>query len=252
MSGNGFGDGELSIQEAWQTLVRYRVAALISFLVVVLAAGLFLGRAKPTYEVEGSFYIGRLGDTAIDPPTLVTQRIESAFRKYRAIPGASLATVTPDRRDPRLIRVMVRGTSPQAAQKLADEIMANVLEGHARQVAAKTDALTSELRDLRKLSEEGHLAMEKLKRQGHAGSDTATALMYSTVELAVIRTRIGDLEQQLRDKIDPTEVIARPEVGKTPIGPNNEMVMVLALIAGTLSALVVPFFIHIVSTRRSA
>jgi uncharacterized protein involved in exopolysaccharide biosynthesis len=254
MNEYGYGSDLIKLADVWGVLVRRRRAALAGFLAFAAAAGLYLLLITPLFESSASIYIGAARDSLLVEPTLVSQRIERDFGK-NARRGASawVSEITSDRRDPRLIRLKVRGTSPKETLQLATQIVEQVVSEHATRLQQINEAAENELRDLKDLSGMARTALNRIKTKETAGQGpSAPEVLYSTVQLGSMVARIGQLEQVLHEGLVRTEVVQAPALPRHPVRPVVGMVVALTLLGGPILALVAAFLAEAVARRRGA
>lgn len=235
---NGSVGDEINLWDIWRLIVRRRTAALVALLLVGLSTGIYLLLTKPEYEAKGVLYIR----VSVEPPSLVAQRL-NAVREKHGGDVAWIKDVVLDRKDPRLISFVVRGTSPRAVKEVGEEAIRSVLDAQADK--REGEVLKDELQDLRKLDQETRSMLAKLKGQSQAYG-------YSNGELGSIRMRIWELERSLDARAASTEVIQSPGLPRVPVSPKTRPIIALALVGGLLLALVSVFVAEAVMKRRGA
>jgi len=148
-------------------------------------------------------------------------------------------------RNDQMITLRVTGTSPEAAQRMASEILNQTFEGskprenELKRLTAEKDILSQQVVELVATSKAAQRILEKGTATDNLGSVAASIAAISS-NLIRVQEGIHKVEQKMTG-LTSDDLIQSPTLPRKPYAPRKPLVAVLALLASGLFLLIFVF-----------
>jgi len=264
-------EDEVSLYDYIKVIRKRKWVIIAGTFVCVLAAGLTSLMLPPVYQATLDLKIGRVWDTPIEDPHLVSEKLTSEFLLAKVIEELGLeisshrlkeavrASILSDA----LVRLVARADTPQKTTEIVNG-MANLLvaEHRDRYERAMTPYCQYE-KDLAgqiKKVESGIAAVKTTISQlqrNLQGNATVVVLLQMRLEqeetkLIGFRRELQDVHVKNHSAIHsyPSQVDTPPIEPAYPVGPNKKRIILIAAVLGGLASLFIAFFIEYLEKMR--
>jgi Chain length determinant protein len=251
-------EDEISLVDLWFVVRRDRWWLLAGLLIGVAVAIAYATLSTPVYESRASIQIGNVPSPAQNAPLLIE---DPNVLSVELIDEYGPKSINGNARTPYLEKKELKvrnnildlaavGHRPEAPRDLLTQIVAKILQQHQRSYANAIEPLRQ-----RSVAIDRQIGI--LTTQMKELGDLVTRLKDSNpVQASLVAIERGhlyaNLDQLERDRVvvqqqtttpyvNPTQVIAKPEVQKGPVSPRKIVALVVGIVLGLLVGLLAIF-----------
>ncbi|MDY6981027.1 MAG: Wzz/FepE/Etk N-terminal domain-containing protein [Pseudomonadota bacterium] len=262
-------DDEISLIDLWNTLMRRKKILIAVFVLVVVAAGIYLLLAKPVYESQVMINVGKIGQVGKVIQVLELEDVEQIGRiedvdilEQRLLteyPG--LDRIETRRKGARNIVTLVSTDNDRdKAQENLQSVVNDLLDTHRNRyhellspMESRRDSLQRRLNDYRRQIDELDIQIRQLRAQS---PEQAAILM---IEKGNVMRAIPDLEEKLAElqfatsepQSMPTRQIGEIKTPAQPVKPKPGLVMALSVVLGLMLGIFAAFFAEFIAKART-
>lgn len=236
-------EDEISLRELWERLMRGKRTILLVTILFLALAGAYLGLSTTIYESKGMVQIGRVADKPIDNGPQLASRLMNAYTPLNTEVAArqlpKLYAVTPDKDDPTILTLIVRGKSPAQAQAYLQGILNKLI---ANERAIYDQAVQVRQAQLAQLQHQyqsmGKTGVQTTDRKGADAAFQALALLEQSQRMSAASAMLEQIAkaQNAISPIStrPTEVTQQPTDDPKAVQPKKLVILILALFGGLI------------------
>ena len=231
-------EDEISLRELWERLLRGKRTILLVTILFLALAGAYLGLSTTVYESKAMVQIGRVASTFINNGPQLARRLKNAHTPLNTQVAArqlpKLYAVTPDKDDPAILTLIVRGKSPAQAQAYLQGILNKFIaseRGIYDQAVQMRQAQLAQLQN--QYQSMVKTGMQTTDRKGVDAAAQALALLEQTQRMSaasIILKQIAQAQNALSPiSTHPTEITLQPTDDPKAVQPKKLVILILAL-----------------------
>ncbi|BBJ00632.1 hypothetical protein FGKAn22_23240 [Ferrigenium kumadai] len=257
---------EISLNDIWQTIKRYKQTILIAPVVCGIAAYVLVSFVMaPKWEASAIFRIGQIGGektiesagsvmARMQHPTFAadvmsrTKLASADLRDAKNLYEDSLKVKKIDNED--LVELKVWGYSPETARALAANSVSYLQEIENDKLTGSVASIKAQLQHVDEEIQKIVLERDFMKKQLHGDRNwnsytatiAATVLEDESKQLRDLEQRKHELTEQLRPYATyATKVIGGVWVSERPVSPKRSAIVGMALLLGLFGGLAIAF-----------
>jgi len=261
-------ESEISLVDLWLIVRRGWLLLLAGLLIGVSIAVTYIVWANPTYESRTILRLGNVpGLGLIEDLGVLSIVLNDEYGPKTAngmearMPYLKEKNARANKTQNNILELVAVGYSPDEARDFVAQISAQILQRHERLYANLIDPLRRRLAtieeqiallstQLRDLGELVARLKESNPVQASLVAIERSGMFMSLDQLE--RDRVTLQQQVTQPNINPSQVIARPELPERPISPRKLIVVVIGMVLGLVLGLVVIFLREFFETVKAA
>ncbi len=197
------------------------------FLIAVIAAGIFSYFAPKIYEIDTSLEIGKIGETIIEKPLQIVEKInndvyEISIREKLGIQEGYPKIKAEDIKNTNLVKIKIESDNPGLSKRILEEMNNLILAEHQEKMEKKKVKIEENIKEIQE-----ELTLLETKKQYSEG-------------IAELQIELTNLKNQLVF-YKPTKIIKNPTVSDGPIRPRFLLNVIIAGVLGLFMGVFLAF-----------
>ena len=271
-------DGEISLLDLWQILLRRKWWVLGAPLLAVVAAAVAVTFMKPQWEATAAIQIGAVGQAGqvIEPPARVVARVNLKSFEDAVLASLGLSgQKTPEAKlfrsslkvkalpNTDLIEIKVRGYSRESAKRSTEatvDYLRRIHQGMAAPTVQRMKQLLAQVeREIAQTRAEREKVLKIMDLKDKAITEAsfmrnivlANIMVQRDNELRGLEQAKTDYEEQLGPmRTYPTSYIEKISVSEGPVAPKKALIVLLAGVLGLFVGVMAAFLGNAFQARK--